>query len=308
MSMTFDWLPTEIWCTIVEFLSTDDQKAISLVCTAFRSIARRCLFQHLSLTVDLSLDDIWEAASDQKKIPPKLQDLFFRLEFFYTSADISLDLQSCILNCKPADIPSRGTLYHIFFRYLPQFRNLKELKICGTRLEGQFVSSIAKLPALQCLSLIDCTAATNATDPQDRIITKELVLSFRDSQGSQSQWLSIIDFPNLTSLRLTSSHASIGILAQIAATDQDLPALSHIHVNGEESVMKSASLAMSLASKCLRNVTGLHILPSTGSGILFLPPVDGLSLTAYEGPHYFLRSILKSQRNLRSVRLFGVRW
>lgn len=185
----------------------------------------------------------------------------------------------------------------MFSRQIPSFHNLRHLTLLGTIISSNFLQGIAQLPPLSTLTYNDCRLQIDFT-PISKIVTRDLIVN---SCVGQKRWLSTIDSRYLCSLHLLSPTSTLDLLEEVTGFEiGSLPALSSLYICGHEAVI--CSNVLPLATPALASVVNLYVLPPLSRPTSTFPAITPITLVTYDGPHYWLRFLLREQRNLQRVR------
>ncbi|KAJ7591250.1 hypothetical protein C8J56DRAFT_935105 [Mycena floridula] len=302
-------LPWELLEAIFALVDASCLGNAALTCRSFHLLVHHFQFSKLTIGVDLTLQELWEASTKRAE-PDSLINIYAKLEF-YNRSEISSRIQSCTFQCHPREARQYQKLRAIFMSSIITFSNLRNLILSGLVLDSKSLGQMARLQPLTVLYLEDCRLDFQLEDVEEpsKIVASELAIgSCHGHPVGKPRWLSLFDDQRLTVLRLLTHCAALDVLTEASKTDNVLTALHTLILCGEDSVISSTLLPLALPA--FQNVTKLHILPCprrvTGPP---LPAITSLMvLTTYEGPHYHLRSLLQEQRNLQRVRLWGRRW
>lgn len=299
-------LPVEICEFIFCYLSLEELRNAALASRSLRWMAQPHLFRSLSLVANNDREAWFHSMKTSQRIG--LADTIERHDF-YTSPRIASFVQTCTVKFVVWPDHDFEPVFDSLCTHLSDFSDLKELSLTNVVITPRRARDIAQCRPLKRLLLTTCETVNLADSDLHRKWSTQALYCFKEPRLPAPQhWLSMIDISTLSTLHLDSKWCSLDALEEITMI-HELSALKSITLKGDEQVIKSELLPRAL-SKC-PSLMELRILPTSSRkpyALTILPPPCSVPLSAYDGPHYLLKSLLEEQRQLRHIRVTGDRW
>lgn len=291
-------LPWELTEIIISYLSLKSLQDIALLSQTFRAEARKYMYQSFSITVDFSRDRVLHFLTHKER--PDLDTAQQRFAFF-ASQPIATYVQSCSVEYVTKD-PNFDPLIDALCAQLCHFPKLNNVSFINTHIDEQRATSIARCRPLLSLAFNSCTLSSIPKPLRHQLFTRSL--SIRDTDDCPPQfWLTLVNLSELTHLQLPTQPSVEYVLEEMTSFDK-IP-IQTLSIDGSRRVIRSEVLTVAL-SKCNRLSTLEILTPSRATSLLPLP--EGVVLDAFSGPHDMLKSVVETQKQLKRVRLNGMRW